>query len=209
MARTRIAGQTWTWRARKSAGEGAASPRVAIRTVFRPRTKATAPALPASRARQETDKAKMAARHSARHVAATALEGDGNRHRRLARVVIGGLLLQLREGNDQALLDPRRAEQREEPEAPPQRGQQERRRSTRIGRHRRVTAFYSPDVRVCSARLAVPSRAMTSVPRGVAIVFAAALVMTLAMAAPVVRAPRERLFGSGETLGTRTPAAMP
>jgi hypothetical protein len=46
---------------------------------------------------------------------------------------------------------------------------------------------------------------MTSVPKGAAIAFAAALVVTLAMAAPVVRAPRERLFGSGQTLGREDP----
>jgi hypothetical protein len=47
---------------------------------------------------------------------------------------------------------------------------------------------------------------MTSVPKGVAIAFMAALGVTLAMAAPVVRAPRERLFGSGETLGREDPS---
>src|SRR5688572_21983355 len=41
--------------------------------------------------------------------------------------------------------------------------------------------------------------------KGVALAFAAALGATLLMAAPVVLAPAERLFGSGETLGREDP----
>ena len=44
-----------------------------------------------------------------------------------------------------------------------------------------------------------------SVPKGAALAFAAALGATLLMAAPVVLAPSERLFGSGETLGREDP----
>jgi hypothetical protein len=45
----------------------------------------------------------------------------------------------------------------------------------------------------------------TSVSKGVALAFAVALGVTLLMAAPVVLAPSERLFGSGETLGREDP----
>jgi hypothetical protein len=48
-----------------------------------------------------------------------------------------------------------------------------------------------------------------SIPRGVALAFAAALGATLLMAAPVVLAPGERLFGSGETLGREDPNRDP
>ena len=41
--------------------------------------------------------------------------------------------------------------------------------------------------------------------KGAALAFAAALGATLLMAAPVVLAPSERLFGSGETLGREDP----
>src|SRR6186713_1451778 len=44
-----------------------------------------------------------------------------------------------------------------------------------------------------------------STARGAALAFAAALGATLLMAAPVVLAPRERLFGSGEILGREDP----
>jgi hypothetical protein len=44
-----------------------------------------------------------------------------------------------------------------------------------------------------------------SIPKGVALAFAAALGATLLMAAPVVLAPSERLFGSGEILGREDP----
>ena len=44
-----------------------------------------------------------------------------------------------------------------------------------------------------------------SVGRGAALALAAALGMTLLMAAPVVRAPSQRLFGSGEILGREDP----
>lgn len=45
----------------------------------------------------------------------------------------------------------------------------------------------------------------TSVPRGVALAFALALVATLLMAAPVLQAPGQRLFGSGAILGHSDP----
>jgi hypothetical protein len=44
-----------------------------------------------------------------------------------------------------------------------------------------------------------------SIPKGVALAFASALGAALLMAAPVVLAPGERLFGSGETLGREDP----
>jgi hypothetical protein len=50
---------------------------------------------------------------------------------------------------------------------------------------------------------------MTSVSKGVALAFAAALGATLIMAAPVVRAPSQRLFGSGEILGREDPNRDP
>jgi len=50
---------------------------------------------------------------------------------------------------------------------------------------------------------------MTSVPRGTALAVAAALGLTLLMAAPVVRAPSQRLFGSGEILGRDDPNRDP
>ena len=46
---------------------------------------------------------------------------------------------------------------------------------------------------------------MTSVPKGVTLAFAAAFVATLVMAAPVLRAPSERLFGGVEILGREDP----
>src|SRR6188768_3606742 len=48
-----------------------------------------------------------------------------------------------------------------------------------------------------------------SVGRGAAFALAAALGMTLVMAAPVVRAPSQRLFGSGEILGRDDPNRDP
>ena len=74
-------------------------------------------------------------------VGAAALEGDGNRRARGAGVVIGSLRLQLRDRKDEPLFHPRGAEESEQPEAPSQRGQYERRRSTWLRGHRRVTAF--------------------------------------------------------------------
>jgi hypothetical protein len=50
---------------------------------------------------------------------------------------------------------------------------------------------------------------MPSVPRGTALAFAAALALTLLMAAPVLRAPSQRLFGSGEVLGSEDPNRDP
>jgi hypothetical protein len=47
---------------------------------------------------------------------------------------------------------------------------------------------------------------MTSILKGAVLAFAAALGGTLLMAVPVVRAPSERLFGSGETLGREDPS---
>src|SRR5580765_5293175 len=48
-----------------------------------------------------------------------------------------------------------------------------------------------------------------SVPRGLALAFAAALGATLLMAAPVVRAPSARLFGNGETFASEDPSRDP
>jgi hypothetical protein len=50
---------------------------------------------------------------------------------------------------------------------------------------------------------------MTSVPKGAALAFAAALGATLLMGAPVVRAPSHRLFGTGEILGRDDPNRDP
>ena len=50
---------------------------------------------------------------------------------------------------------------------------------------------------------------MTSVPRGVALAFAVAFAATLVMAAPVIRAPGARVFGSGEILGRDDPNRDP
>jgi hypothetical protein len=47
---------------------------------------------------------------------------------------------------------------------------------------------------------------MTSILKGAVLAFTAALGATLLMAAPVVRAPSARLFGSGETLGREDPS---
>ena len=106
-----------------------------MRTVFRPRTKATAPAAPGE-AGAPGDRTGEDGREAQReHVGPAALEGDGDRHRRAAGVVVGGLLLQLREGKDEPLLHPWGAQEGEQPEAPGQRGQQERRRSTRLRGH--------------------------------------------------------------------------
>ena len=75
------------------------------------------------------------------NVGAAALEGDGDRRSRGAGVVIGSLRLQLRDRKDEPLFHPRGAEESEQPEAPSERGQHERRRSTGLRGHRRVTAF--------------------------------------------------------------------
>jgi hypothetical protein len=59
---------------------------------------------------------------------------------------------------------------------------------------------------VCVPRVGGTLSAMTpSIPKGAALALAAALGATLLMAAPVVLAPGERLFGSGETLGREDP----
>src|SRR5688500_18601237 len=62
------------------------------------------------------------------------------------------------------------------------------------------------------AALALRSRAMTAataaeppVLKGVVVALAAALGLTLLMAAPVVQSPTERLFGSGAVLGRDDP----
>jgi hypothetical protein len=50
---------------------------------------------------------------------------------------------------------------------------------------------------------------MTSVPRGAALALAVASGVTLLMAAPVLRAPSERIFGSGAILGREDPGRDP
>src|SRR5687768_7273663 len=50
---------------------------------------------------------------------------------------------------------------------------------------------------------------MTPVPRGASLAFAVALAATIVMAAPVIRAPSDRIFGSGEILGRDDPNRDP
>jgi hypothetical protein len=54
-----------------------------------------------------------------------------------------------------------------------------------------------------------PAASVMSVRRGAALAFFAALGVTLLMAAPVVLAPAQRLFGSGETVGRDDPNRDP
>ena len=65
------------------------------------------------------------------------------------------------------------------------------------------------DLREPPARLGGTLRGMTPAPRGAALAFAVASGVTLMMAAPVLRAPSERIFGSGAILGREDPGRDP